>query len=76
MSERTEVHWGRQADCEAQGCDPPHADAATIYRWHFEGSKTVPHPERVGECPPINGHAMRWVRRTVTFTAWGPADVG
>lgn len=34
MTETTRVEWGRQPDCEAEGCDPPHSDANQVFPWH------------------------------------------
>lgn len=62
------VEWGRQAI--------DHSDQ-TVYPWHFGDGKTTPHPSTFDEPPPLNRTnpiPLRWVRRTVTTTAWHPAD--
>lgn len=62
------VQWGRQAIDH---------DDQTVYQWNFGRGETVPHPSEFDEPPPLNRAdpvPLRWVRRTVTTTAWEPAD--
>lgn len=62
MSTTVKVTWGRQIDCDAEGCDPPCRDNGVIFRQSQEPDRSVP--------ARLHNHACRWVRRTTTVSDW------
>lgn len=62
------VHWGRQIDCLAQGCDPVHRDHHEVIPWLTD---SWGEPD-TSKDPVVNSHAARWVAQTVTYSRWLP----
>lgn len=68
MSDQTSVtgrvEYGRQLDCRVEGCNPFHSDHGEVFPWpdHVFGVPDMTQPITV------NGHAARWVTRTIP--AW------
>lgn len=62
------VHWGRQIDCVAQGCDPVHPDHHEVLPWQTD-QRGKPDTSKD---PVVSNHAARWVAQTVTYSRWLP----
>jgi hypothetical protein len=64
MAER--VEYGRQIDCEANGCKVRHSDDGYVFEWPLHDFG----PPDLSEPPIVNGHACRWVQRHIP--EWSP----
>jgi len=65
------AEYGRMIDCRLQGCDPPHSDDGEPLPWP---TKEFGEPDFSRDAT-VNGHACRWVTRSIAYGPWVEAAV-